>query len=446
MASEDEHSNGSGNREFGDLFGSEDEASDIDDGRSPSAHGSEPEDESRSSLRRRASSVDSETKEGRKSDIDNLFGSDDEQEDEEPVHRPSKRARSYSEEESPREMRQEEEEHYGEDDYEREKFEKRRVELPLDMPALPLPTSIDDKYYLAKLPSYLNVEIKPFKPEELEIETDPELTDAQRQEYIRQQVESTMRWRKRITEDGKEAMEWEDGTRSLMIGDECFDINEKPMTENEHVFLLAQQPQSGVLESHLEFTDYMTLRPSDLKSETHRHLTAQIADKHVKKIKTKMFFTEKDPEKLKQELEMQENERLRAQRKLEAQRNKTQGRYGGDFRSSRYDYGDYDAAPTYASRKQDQYEDDFVVDDDEYDEEEERSREERLAQAKRKGMDKYKSSNRYSDEEEEEEDYEDEEEEEEEPEEDEQEEEEDEERITVRRHKRRHLMSDEDED
>ncbi|KAL0574526.1 hypothetical protein ABG067_009113, partial [Albugo candida] len=68
--------------------------------------------------------------------------------------------------------------------------------------------------------------------------------------------------------------------------------------------------------------------PSGLKSDTHRNLTAQIAHKQVKKNKTKMYFTEKDPELMKQELESQENERLRAQKKLEIQRRKMDQRYG----------------------------------------------------------------------------------------------------------------------
>ncbi|KAI8876249.1 Leo1-like protein, partial [Backusella circina FSU 941] len=118
-------------------------------------------------------------------------------------------------------------------------------------------------------------------------------------------------------ESNAHLVEWEDGRVSLMLGTECFDVSVKPMGDHEHAYLLAHQTGSGALESQTEFTDHMTFRPSGLKSDTHRHLTAQIADKQVKKNKTKMYFTEKNPELVKQELENQENERLRAQKKLE---------------------------------------------------------------------------------------------------------------------------------
>lgn len=233
-------------------------------------------------------------------------------------------------------------------------------------------------------------------------------------------------------------VEWEDGRVSLMLGDECFDVGSKPVGAQEHVFLLAHQTGSGALESQTEFTNHMTFRPSGLKSDTHRHLTAQIADKQIKKNKTKMFFTEKDPELMKQELETQENERLKAQKRLELQRRKADMRYGDVGSRRNNEFGDYDTTDyashhnTASSQAQDRYEDDFVVDDDEYDEEEERSRENRLSQAKRSGMDRYKRS-RYSEEEEEEDDgY-------------GNEEDDEEEEVVVRRHKRNRMLSDEDE-
>jgi RNA polymerase-associated protein LEO1 len=91
---------------------------------------------------------------------------------------------------------------------------------------------------------------------------------------------------------------------SLVLGSEYFDVNVKAMSSEEHHYLLAHQTSSGILESHLRFTNNMSFRPSDLKSDTHRNLTAQIADKHVRKTRTKMFMTEEDPERVKHEAEM----------------------------------------------------------------------------------------------------------------------------------------------
>jgi RNA polymerase-associated protein LEO1 len=246
-------------------------------------------------------------------------------------------------------------------------------------------------------------------------------------------------------ESNAHIVEWEDGKRSLMLGDECFDIGTKAVGAEDHSFLLAHQTGSGALESQTEFTDLMAFMPSGLKSDTHRHLTAQIAHKEVKKNKTKMFFTEKDPELMKQELESQENERLKAQKKLELQRRKVDMRYGDGGGSSRrnMDFGDFDTTDYSSPRnafssqtQQDKYEDDFVVDDDEYDEEEERSRENRLSQVKKAGMDKYNKRARYTDEEEEEEEEEDA---------DYGNDDDEEEEVVLRRHKRNRVLSDEDE-
>ncbi|RCH82156.1 Paf1 complex component, partial [Rhizopus stolonifer] len=338
------------------------------------------------------------------------------------------------------------------DQYSTQSRKKDRVEVTLQMPQLPLPYSDNNKFHLAKLPRFLDVEVDPFVAEEFNAKVEDGLTPAQERESIREQVENTIRWRRIIDGQGEEIMqsnahlvEWENGKISLMLGGECFDVGSKPVSAEEHVFLLAHQTESGALESQVEFTDHMTLRPSGLTSDTHRHITAQIADRQVKKNKTKMFYTEKDPELMKHELELQEAERLKAQKKLEAQRKKTDVRYDGTSRRGGHrEFGDYDTTDDYnyrqSSRAQDKYEEDFVIDDDDYDEEEERLREGRLAQAKRSNMGKYKRQRESEDDDDNDDD---EEEEEEEPYGDEEDDEEEE--IVVRRHKRSRVASDEDD-
>ncbi|GAN07075.1 hypothetical protein MAM1_0147d06565 [Mucor ambiguus] len=444
MSFEDNDNSGS-DHDFGDLFGSEDEASDIDDGRSQSSV-----EQQNSPVQTTATTTKASN------DLDNLFGSDDESASEdEPEKRQTlkqRRARTPQSSEDERDagrksptgyeddMEEDEDNQYGS-----QSNRKQRVEVSLEMPQLPVPYSDNNKYYLAKLPRFLDIEVNPFVSDEFEVQIEEGLTEAQEQESIREQIENTIRWR-RVLENGYETMqsnahlvEWEDGRVSMMLGDECFDVGSKPVGNQEHAYLLAHQTGSGALESQTEFTDHMTFRPSGLKSDTHRHLTAQIADKQVKKNRTKMFFTEKDPELMKQELESQENERLKAQKKLELQRRKADMRYGDVSSRRNNDFGDYDVAD-YSSHHvgsggggaQDRYEDDFVVDDDEYDEEEELSRENRLSQAKSSGMDRYKRA-RYSDEEEEEEEDE-----------DYGNDDDDEEEVVVRRHKRNRILSDED--
>ncbi|CAO3636225.1 unnamed protein product [Cunninghamella blakesleeana] len=395
--------------------------------------------------------------------VDDLFGSEEEEEEKEEKsqRRILKRADSFKHSEEERDFDEPiqdlQQDDYGYNEYEEER-KQHRVEVELNMPALPIPTSTDGKYYLAKLPRFLDINLRPFDPTTLELEVPEDVTEAEQLESIRQQVESTIRWRHRIDENGAEKIEsnshfveWEDGTKSLMIGKECFDVVTKSMQGKEYTFLLAHQTSSGVLESHTQFTDHMTFQPSAVQSLTHRHLTAHIANKHVKQTRTKMFYTESDPEKQKQELEAQENERLRAAKKLENQRRRTEIQFNttSSSRLRDYDYGDDEELEDDVNggsrrggnggytggRRGDKYDEDFVVDDEEYDEEEERRMEQRLSHVKQSGMNKYNNKRGYSDEEEEEvEDINDE------------EEDEDEEEVVVRRRKKRHLDSDEEDD
>ncbi|KAI8577396.1 hypothetical protein K450DRAFT_252239 [Umbelopsis ramanniana AG] len=432
-----------------DLFGSDDDQqSELNDTPSPQQSHSHSEVRTNTeNTEQNASSHDA--------GLDDLFGSEeenDESDKDEPVRKRRLLSRpKQSESDNEDEERQQ---GYSQEDAENQdddaKFLKRqRIEVELTMPELPLPVSKDGKFHLAKLPKFLNIEPTSFSPETYDASISNAVGDMTSQELIRRQVESTIRWRKIVdergnlsTESNARLVEWEDGSMSLVLGSEYFDVNVKAMSSEEHHYLLAHQTSSGILESHLKFTNNMSFRPSDLKSDTHRNLTAQIADKHVRKTRTKMFMTEQDPERVKHEAEMREQERLRAQRKLESSRRRAEDRYAYD-RPLRYDY-DEEETERYGGR--DEYDEDFVVDDDiveEEEEEKERQREERLSKLKKSGMDRYRQKRR----DDEDEDEEEEEEEDEDFDDDEGDVTPDEEdRISSRKVKRRQVLSDEEDE
>lgn len=112
---------------------------------------------------------------------------------------------------------------------------------------------------------------------------------------------------------------------SLAIGGELYDINIQLPAETN--LLLAHHTNSGLLESHVEFTDIMTFKPVDLRSKTHRDMRNIAYTEDVKKTRTKLWLTEEDPELAKQQMEIKENERLKAQRRLENQRRRADMRY-----------------------------------------------------------------------------------------------------------------------
>ncbi|KAI9495957.1 Leo1-like protein-domain-containing protein [Zychaea mexicana] len=347
--------------DFGNLFGSGDEASDLEGEQSlspspgPQARSPSPEanaydsdeqsDNERKASKRPARQLDSDNDEtsGRNDDFDNN-----------------------------------DEEDYGSDqDYGTQK--KQRIEVEVRMPSLPLPVTSDGKFYLAKVPRFLDIETEPFDLEQIRAQNEGSLGQGQ-DERVLQQMEHTLRWRlgvddygDTITESNTHFVEWEDGTTSLLVGNQLFDATRKTLGKEEHTYLLAHQTSSGVLESQLEVTDQMTFRPYDIHSDTHRQLSGSVSEQ-AKKIKTKMFFTEKDPEAVRNSVEKEEQERQKAQKKLESQRKRADDRY-----------------TTTSHRVTDNYEyDDFVDDEDEEEEEEqeyssgeEEERERRLTRLKR---------------------------------------------------------------
>ncbi|KAI9243833.1 Leo1-like protein-domain-containing protein [Phascolomyces articulosus] len=350
---------------FGNLFGSGDEASDLEGeqslspspgprGGSPSpdednVFGSEPEHQS-DDYNRKAEDIDGT--DGRNEDYDHNMDDDE----------------------------------YGSDrEYVTQK--KQRIEIDVRMPSLPLPVTSDGKFYLAKVPRFLDIETQPFDLEEIRAQNEGYLGQGQ-DERVLQQMEHTIRWRQgmddygdEITETNAHLVEWEDGSTSLLVGSQLFDAGRKTLGKEEHTYLLAHQTTSGVLESHVEVTDQMTFRPYDIHSDTHRQLSDAVSTEQSKRIKkTMMFFTEKDPEAFRNDVEKEENERLQAQKKLENQRRRADDRYtapSSSHRADNYQYDDF---------VDDEEEEDYDEDEDEeqeYSSGEEEERERRLNRLKR---------------------------------------------------------------
>jgi len=123
---------------------------------------------------------------------------------------------------------------------------------------------------------------------------------------------------------------WSDGTLSLRLGKELFDINQSidtsgaiprqsfggPQAFQSHpeplapgaksqglTYLVAQHKRAQVLQSEALVTGYMTLRPTGMQSETHRMLVRAVGQKHNKVARLRMAPDPKmDPEREKLEL------------------------------------------------------------------------------------------------------------------------------------------------
>nr|4M6T_A Chain A, RNA polymerase II-associated factor 1 homolog, Linker, RNA polymerase-associated protein LEO1 [Homo sapiens] len=86
--------------------------------------------------------------------------------------------------------------------------------------------------YFVKLPNFLSVEPRPFDPQYYEDEfEDEEMLDEEGRTRLKLKVENTIRWRIRRDEEGNEIKEsnarivkWSDGSMSLHLGNEVFDV------------------------------------------------------------------------------------------------------------------------------------------------------------------------------------------------------------------------------
>lgn len=214
------------------------------------------------------------------------------------------------------------------------------------------------------MPNFVKVDSKPFHPDTY-IGPEQEDEEAQQAETLREKsmsiklkVENTLRWR--WTKDGtgndvseitplvprvhqlthveqrrqsnSRVIRWSDGTLSLRLGKELFDINQSidtsggvprqsfggpqgsqqtsqppvntPGGKSQGLtYLVAQHKRSQVLQAEALVTGYMTLRPTGMQSETHRMLVRAVGQKHNKIARLRMApDPTTDPEREKMEL------------------------------------------------------------------------------------------------------------------------------------------------
>ncbi|VDN31113.1 unnamed protein product [Gongylonema pulchrum] len=166
------------------------------------------------------------------------------------------------------------------------------------------PKFTDQGLYFVKFPNFLSIEPRPFDKEHYEDE-----------------------WRYVLDEDGKlqkkgnsKIVRWSDGTMSLCLGSEVFDITVQPMQQDNHLFLR----QGAGLQGHAVFREKLVFRPHSTDSITHRKVTLSMADRSNKSQKVKVLTAVgSNPESKKAEIVRKEEERVRAQNRREAQQRRS---------------------------------------------------------------------------------------------------------------------------
>ncbi|CAH8441463.1 unnamed protein product [Schistosoma bovis] len=175
------------------------------------------------------------------------------------------------------------------------------------------------------MPNFLSVETRPFDPNFYEDELDEdEILDEEGRTRLKLKVENTIRWRIGKTPDGEMIHEsnarivrWSDGSLSLHLGDEIFDIH-KVDIQSDYNYLFIREG-SG-LQGQSSLKTKLTFRPHSTDSFTHRKITLSLADKTNKLQKVKILpVTGADPESNRNVLVRKEEEKLRATLRRESQ-------------------------------------------------------------------------------------------------------------------------------
>ncbi|CAG8487340.1 7526_t:CDS:2 [Scutellospora calospora] len=254
---------------------------------------------------------------------------------------------------------------------------------------LPL-KSWNNKYIIAKVPNFFHYTTAAFRPESYSPSDDQTVDDA-----IKLGAQDGLRWRyKKDPKTGKETEEkesnariikWNDGSRTLLIGKEQFEISTESL-ESKHQFLTVPHRGSNTLELHEKLNEHITFCPIT-GSITHKKLTIAIQSRHAKQVKTQFVDMNKDPKLIQLQIEAERDKKHSVQKRTVNANRVPKGRRKHDEDS---DADERSSAFGTIKPRNDSYEDDsgFVVADEDEDDDFDKLK------RRRKGKEKISDSHR----------------------------------------------------
>lgn len=291
---------------------------------------SEDEDDEDTSRKRRDSSSQERSSPRRQGDDDSEDAVDDEER--------ARRHQAMREESYMNDMEGEDGEGRGEDGRE----ELPEVTINAEIPRLI--ADLGKEFNFVKFPNFLSVETHPFDPNTHEDEIDEEdLLDDEGKGRLKLKVENTIRWRTVLNpktqeekqESNARIVRWSDGSSSLYLGSEIFDIHKQEMIQGENNHLFVRQ---GVgLQGQAVFRTKLSFRPHSTDSFTHRKMTLSLADKSQKTHKIRVLpNVGHDPEAHRSEMIKKEEDRLKASLRRDNKVRRTRERAHGRGPSASY--------------------------------------------------------------------------------------------------------------
>lgn len=195
-------------------------------------------------------------------------------------NRDSDRRRSSGSEDDERNEQKEEEE----PEPEVEVIPERRIDVEIPK----ITADLGKDIHFVKLPNFLSVDTRPFDKDTYEDEIDEEETlDEEGRQRIKLKVSNTIRWREYMDDNGEmvkdsnaRMVKWSDGSMSLHLGNEIFDVYKQPLQgDHNHLFIR----QGTGLQGQAVFRTKLTYRPHSTESFTHKKMTMSLADRSQKK-------------------------------------------------------------------------------------------------------------------------------------------------------------------
>lgn len=160
-------------------------------------------------------------------------------------------------------------------------------ETRIDVEIPRIVTNLGRDIHFVKMPNFLSVETRPFDVDQYEDEIDEEdVMDEEGRQRLKLKVGNTIRWREVYDKEGRIQKEsnarfvkWSDGSMSLHLGSEIFDVYKQPLAgDHNHLFIR----QGTGLQGQAVFRTKLTFRPHSTESSTHKKMTMSLADRSTK--------------------------------------------------------------------------------------------------------------------------------------------------------------------
>ena len=170
-------------------------------------------------------------------------------------------------------------------------------ETRIDVEVPKINTDLGKEIHFVKLPNFLSMESRPFDSKTYEDEMDDESNqqDEEGRTRLKLKVENTIRWRQHydkdlnlVKESNARVVKWSDGSYSLHLGNEIFDVYKQPLQSDfNHLFIR----QGTGLQGQAVFRTKLSFRPHSVDSHTHKKMTLSMADRSTKSNQIKVIST-----------------------------------------------------------------------------------------------------------------------------------------------------------